>query len=237
MKKFIRFIVEAKEDFLSLIFPRTCYCCDSVLVKQEVVLCSKCNLGIPRTFFHLVEGNPVEQVFWGRINIQKASSYFLYQKGSNYQKLIHHLKYKNAPQIGFELGKKYASELAQNDYLADIDIAMPVPLHKRKQKRRGYNQSLEIAKGITFNNGLALRDDILYRTHFSETQTRKGRFERWENMKELFETKNAGSIENKHILLVDDIVTTGATIEACVNALQKIEGVKVSVISLAFTSN
>lgn len=229
-------ISDSFNDFLSLIFPRNCLCCDTVLMRQEKIICSKCNIGLPRTYFHLVDNNPVEQAFWGRANIEKATSFFFFKKGSKYQKLMHYLKYKNMPQVGVMLGRKFGAELLQNNYFGNVDVIMPVPLHKKKKRKRGYNQSLMICNGLSDSMGIPVESKVLYRTHFSESQTRKGRFERWENMKELFNVHNSKLIMNKHVLLVDDILTTGATLEACIQALQKVEGVKVNIITLAYTS-
>lgn len=205
-------------------------------MKQEHVICSSCNIGLPRTHYHLVENNPVEQIFWGRVKIEKATSFFLFQKGSKYQKLMHHLKYKNRPEVGVELGKRFAAELQQVNYLGDIDAIIPVPLHPKKLRKRGYNQSMAIVEGMAVAANKEIIEEVLFRRIYSETQTRKGRYERYKNMNELFAVKDEHLIENKHVLLVDDIVTTGSTIEACVEALLQVKNVKVSIATLAFTS-
>ncbi len=236
MKKIIVQLVEVLGDFLSLIYPNLCICCDSVLVKQEHLICSKCNIGLPRTHFHLVKDNPIEHIFWGRIKIEKASAFFLYQKGSKYQQLLHQLKYKGIRNIGVELGKLFAVELIQVNYFGDIDLIVPVPLHPKKERKRGYNQSLAIAEGVATVLQKEIDKDVLYRKRFNDTQTKKGRFERWENMNELFDVKNIDKFEGKHLLLIDDIVTTGATLEACAFALLKGKDVKVSIATLAFSS-
>lgn len=229
-------IKELMEDFLSLVYPNICICCDEPMVKQEKIICSNCNIDLPRTYFHLLENNPIEQLFWGRVPIEKATSYFLFQKGSRYQKLLHYLKYKGLREIGVEMGKRFAAELQQNSYFENTDVIVPVPLHPKKERKRGYNQSLAIAEGLAFNLKKELEPDNLYRKHYSETQTRKGRFERWENVSDLFDVREPDRFSNKHVLLVDDVVTTGSTLEACTQALQKYSPVKVSIATLAFAA-
>lgn len=224
-------------DFLALIFPNECLCCDTPLVHQERIICSRCNVGLPRTHFHLVKDNPIEQVFWGRVKIERATSFFMFKKGSKYQKLMHQLKYKNRYDIGVFLGKKFATELIQNSYFDDVDAIVPVPLHRKKEKKRGYNQSMAIAEGLSAILEKPVVSDVLIRKIYSETQTRKGRFERWENMNNIFDLKNEEAIKGRHLLLVDDILTTGSTIEACALTLQSAENVKISVATLAFASN
>ena len=236
MKKINVKLSEFLNDFISLIFPNICICCDEPLVNQEKVICSKCNIDLPRTYYHLAVNNPVEQLFWGRIPIEKATSYFLFQKGSQYQKLLHYLKYKGMRYIGVELGKKFAAELGQTNYFADIDLIVPVPLHPKKERKRGYNQSLAIAEGLALNLKKETDSTNLFRKQYSETQTRKSRFERWENVSDLFDIKSPERFSGKHILLVDDVVTTGSTLEACAQAVQKQAPVKVSIATLAFAA-
>lgn len=236
MEKLTIHIKELMDDFLSLIYPNICICCDKPLVKQEKIICSNCNIELPRTYYHLVENNPIEQLFWGRVPIEKATSYFLFQKGSRYQRLLHYLKYKGIREIGVEMGKRFAAELQQTSYFESIDLIVPVPLHPKKERKRGYNQSLAIAEGFA----IILKKDIdannLFRKRFSETQTRKGRFERWENVSDLFEVKEPDCFTNKHVLLVDDVITTGSTLEACAQAIKKYSPVKISIATLAFAA-
>lgn len=229
-------ITEKLEDFMALIYPNICICCDQPLVKQEKIICSHCNVELPRTYYHLVENNPVEAIFWGRVPVEKATSYFLFQKGSRYQKLLHYLKYKGLREVGVELGKRFGAELNQNSYFEDIDLIVPVPLHPTKERKRGYNQSLAIAEGLAFILKKSIDPNNLCRNSHSETQTRKGRFERWENVSSLFDAQKPEQLVGKHILLVDDVVTTGSTLEACTQALQKHTSVKVSIATLAYAA-
>jgi ComF family protein len=234
--KIFSMMAEMLHDFAGLIYPDLCMTCDNPLMKQERLLCTNCLIELPRTHYHLVNGNPVEQIFWGRVSVEKATAYFIFQKGSRYQKLIHQLKYKGAIEVGHELGRWFGSELTQNSYFDAIDLIVPVPLHPRKEKKRGYNQSLMIAEGLSLSLKKPIEKKTLYRKEYSETQTRKGRYDRWENVNSLFAVRNETTISGKHLLLVDDIITTGATLEACVTVLLKIPDVKVSIATLGYAN-
>jgi ComF family protein len=223
-------------DFVALIFPRLCTGCGRSLVKGEHFVCLHCLVGMPRTYFHLVSGNPLEQIFWGRFKIEKATSWFFYQKGSSYQQMMHHLKYKGMRGIGVEMGRNFAAELNEVNYFGDIDLIVPVPLHPRKEKKRGYNQSLAIAEGLSELSGVKVESKMLFRKHYSDSQTRKGRFERWENVSDLFGLKVEGYFAGKHVLLVDDVVTTGSTLDACAQQILECDGAKVSIVTLGFAS-
>jgi ComF family protein len=178
----------------------------------------------------------LEQLFWGRVQIEKATSWFFFQKGSNYQHLLHHLKYKGLRGIGVEMGRNFGSELIANNYFDEVDVIVPVPLHPKKEKKRGYNQSLAIAEGLSQRLEIPIETEHLIRRFYSETQTRKGRFERWENVCELFDLKVEGYFSGKHVLLVDDVVTTGSTLDACAQKILSCTNAKVSIATLAFTS-
>jgi ComF family protein len=223
-------------DFLGLIYPNLCLCCENSLMKQENFICSQCEVQLPRSHFHLVEGNPVEQLFWGRVAIVKASSYFIYKKGSRYQRLMQHLKYKGLREIGVELGRMYGAELQQNSFFDDVEVLIPVPLHPKKERKRGYNQSAAIAEGLASSLQKQVNIGNLYRKQYNESQTRRGRYERWENVSDLFDIIDPGAFEGRHVLLVDDVVTTGSTLEACANALLKCNNTKVSIATLAYAS-
>jgi ComF family protein len=224
------------DDFLSIIYPNLCICCDNLLVKSEKLICTTCNIGLPRTHFHLTQNNPIEQIFWGRIPIEKATSFFIFKKGSRYQKIMHYLKYKGFRDIGIEMGRLFGADLKEVSYFDEIDIIVPVPLHRKKERKRGYNQSMAIAEGLSLNIEREISANNLFRRFYSDSQTRKGRYERWENVSELFGVHHPELFHNKHILLVDDVVTTGATLEACANAVKKCQNTKVSIATLAFAS-
>ncbi len=229
-------IRELLKDFMSLVYPELCFCCGKPLMKGENSICFDCFISIPRTNFHKIEDNPVEKIFWGRVMIENATSYFTYQKGSNYQKLIHKLKYKGHRNIGVEMGKNLGFELSKDGYFDDVDIVVPVPLHPKKEKKRGYNQSQAIAEGLSFAIRRPIDNKNLYRKQYTQSQTRKGRFERWENVNEIFEVRSLDVFKDKHVLLVDDVITTGSTLEACSNSVLKSSGSKVSVATLAYAS-
>lgn len=231
-----KFLKDILPDFISLIYPNLCLGCGKLLVTGEKLICFDCLVRMPRTNFHKVEDNKVEMIFWGRVKIEKASSFFLYQKGSIWQKVLHKIKYKGFKDAGFELGKNYGYELKGADYFGSVDYIVPVPLHPRKERKRGYNQSLSIAEGLSYSLGIPVEIKNLYRVRYTNTQTKKGRYERWENVNNIFAVRSDGIYENKHILLVDDVITTGSTLEACANAILGCTGSKVSIVTLAFAS-
>ncbi len=221
-------------DLILLFYPNVCILCGNTLFKNEQTVCTLCIYKLPKTNFHLVQNNPVNKIFWGRVNIQHASSFLYFRKKGMVQKLIHTFKYKNRKDIGILLGKLYGHELRESKLFDDVECIIPVPLHKKKLLERGYNQSLLFAYGLKESMDVEVLDDILYRKKHSATQTRKGRFERWENVEAIFELKNTEKIQNKHILLVDDVITTGATLEACVQILKQVSDLKVSIATIAY---
>ncbi len=221
------------DDFLSLFLPRPCLSCGIPLVRGEQVLCTGCMLDMARTDFHMRRGNMLEQSFWGRCNVERAAAYSVYNRGSRIRKLIHLLKYSGRKDIGFMLGELYGSVLMGSGFTDGIDMIIPVPLDPARERHRGYNQSLCIARGMASYCRLPVRNDILSRTGKSGSQTKRGRYERWENVEGLFSVSKPGEITGRHVLLVDDVITTGSTMEACVTALQSAGGVMVSVAALA----
>ena len=222
------------DDFFSLLFPRLCYACGNQLMRNESLICTECFVVIPRTNYHFVEDNPVAQLFWGRCLIEKAAAFSYYNKGSRIRKLIHNLKYNGIREIGYDLGRLYGLSLKTSGFINDIDIIIPVPLHPMKKRIRGFNQSETISMGIADATYLPVDIKSLARVLVSATQTKRSRYERWTNVEGIFQVIDSKSIMGKHILLVDDVITTGSTIESCTNELLKIEGVKVSVVALAF---
>jgi ComF family protein len=223
--------------FVQLFFPEICVTCGDKLVSQEKFICLKCLFDLPRTNFHNLPGNKVEEQFWGRVRIERAASFFFFRKGSRYQKLIHNLKYKGLKELGEVAGKYYGSDLAESPGFSSIDVIIPVPLHPKKERKRGYNQSEWIAKGLGTAINKPVETGNLKRLVYKETQTRKSKFERWKNVEGIFGIDNPAKLENKHVLLVDDVLTTGATIEACCSVLQKVPGIKISIATLAFADN
>ena len=225
------------QDFISLIYPSTCAICGNSLFQNEDIICTPCQYHLPKTNFHLLKENKVSKIFWGRVKIENAASYLFFTKGSKVQRLIHQLKYKGKKQIGVKIGKLYAFELRKSKLYDEIDLIIPVPLHPKKQKKRGFNQSEYFGIGLSAGMKVEIKTDILIRTKASETQTRKSRFKRWENVNEIFDVNSKELLKCKHVLLVDDVITTGATIEACAQALHKIPDIKISVVSIGVSVN
>ncbi len=221
------------DDLISLFYPRLCAGCNTALVKGEEVLCLHCLADLPRTNYHLLAENPVFQLFIGRANITLASSFCRFDKGGRLQHLLHQLKYKGNCEVGKKMGVLFGYDLIQSSSYQEIDAIIPVPLHPKKEKKRGYNQSAEICKGLADSMNRPVISGNLVREVHTSTQTRKGRFERWENVSGIFIVKNEALLAGKHLLLVDDVVTTGATLEACCEPLLKISGVRVSIATLA----
>ncbi len=220
-------------DFVALIFPELCQACTKSLYRNEEIICADCLYNLPFTDFHLHQDNAVAQSFWGRVPIETASALLYFSKGNRVQNLLHQLKYKNRLEVGVYLGKLAAKRLLENPVFATADMIIPVPLHQQKQLKRGYNQSLCIAGGLSQKIRIPVENQNLIKTTSTESQTKKSRISRYENMKEVFWVKNPEKLTGKHILLVDDIITTGATLEACCNVLLQIPGVKISIATIA----
>lgn len=219
-------------DFFNLFFPDLCVVCNSHLVAQEELICTKCLYNLPKTNYHKEISNPVSQLFWGRTKVEFATAYFMFSKGSKYQGMMHKFKYHGYKEIGFVLGKALGNQL-KNSFFNQVDVIIPVPLHKSKLKKRGYNQSEWIANGLSETLQKPVDVKSFIRSVATETQTRKSRFERWKNVKNIFKITNEKALEGKHVLLVDDVVTTGSTLEACTNVILKVKNTKVSIAALA----
>ena len=220
-------------DFLNLLFPSLCIVCGENLHKHEHQLCISCLHNIPKTNYHLAANNPIEKRFWGKVPINRGTAFFFFQKGSPFQKVLHSLKYRNNQEIGELLGKYAAIELLDSVDFSSIDVVIPVPLHPKKHKTRGYNQSECIGKGLSKILEKPIDITSLIRIRENTTQTKKTVFERYENTEGIFIIQNQNILTGKHVLLVDDVLTTGSTLEACIRALIEIEGVKVSIFTLA----
>lgn len=229
------YLYDLWDDFISLLFPRLCHGCGNHLMRNETLICTECFVTIPRSGYHLIPDNPVEKIFWGRCMISKAAAFSFYTRDSRIRRLIHQLKYKGVKEIGSELGRIYARSLKSSGFLDDIDIIVPVPLHPSKKRQRGFNQSDIISLGISEVSGIPVDTGLLIRKTVTKTQTRKSRFDRWTNVQDIFSVTDNQKLRGLHILLVDDVITTGSTIEACANEVLKAEKTKVSVVALAFS--
>ena len=220
-------------DFVNLMFPDVCVICGNALQKNEHQLCLSCLNDIPKTNYHLIEENPIEKRFWGKVPVHRATSCFFFEKGSPFQKLLHILKYKGNKEIGELMGKYAAIDLLDSPDFTSIDIIIPVPLHPAKFKSRGYNQSEWIGKGISSILHKPQDTSTLIRVRENASQTRKTVFERYENTEGIFALSDKTFLEGKHVLLVDDVLTTGSTLEACTRALLETKGIQISIFTLA----
>lgn len=221
-------------DFVALLFPELCPACGENLVAGERIICTDCLYNLPKTNFHQQPDNIVAQQFWGKLPLQGAYALYYFAKGGKVQNLLHHFKYKGMQQIGNLLGEIAGKQLKENPNFASAEIIIPVPLHGSRLRKRGYNQSACFAHGLAAKLNAIVDEDNLIRTHATETQTHKSRFVRFENMQEVFRVQYPERIAGKHILLVDDVVTTGSTLEACGAELLKVNDVKLSIATIAY---
>lgn len=225
------------DDFVHLLFPTYCPGCSCALGRHESEICTGCLMRLPKAHLTGMKENPVEKLFWGRAEIEQATAFLQFSKGGMAQRLLHDLKYRGNQAIGEKLGRLMADEMKNKNWHADIDEIVPVPLHPKKMKLRGFNQAESIARGMAEIWNIAMSADNLIRKVYNPSQTRKSRFARWKNTDNIFGVKRPESFAGKHLVLIDDVVTTGSTIEACALQLNKIEGVKVSVATVAFPMN
>jgi ComF family protein len=221
-------------DFFNLFFPNRCRACQLNLAQGEEILCIRCRLSLPKTNYHLYRDNPVAKHFWGKTNITNATAFYFFHKGDRVQHLIHQLKYKGDKDVGLKVGSMLGNDLLKSEFYKDIDYLIPVPLHKSRRLSRGYNQSEVIAQGLKQSMNIEIETNLLIRSKSTETQTKKRRYNRYENMRSVFELNNADNFKGKHFLLVDDVITTGSTLAACAEALLQIQNSKVSIAALAF---
>lgn len=222
-------------DFSHLLFPHQCLGCAAEIKKYTDLLCFKCNASLPETNFSSLENNPVEQTFIARINIARATSVFYFTKESLLQHLLIQLKYKQHPSVGIFLGKKLGNALVNSLRFNNIDCMIPLPLSKEKLKSRGYNQAELICKGIQEKWNIPIQENLVIRGIDTHSQTKENRVNRWQNMKGVFFVPHPATLLNKNILLVDDVITTGATLEACGQAILDAGAASISIATVAWT--
>jgi ComF family protein len=222
-------------DFLALFFPQACLACRDSLVAGEEHLCTTCRAELPYTNYHLLPAaqNPLSRRFWGKLPVAYTLSYVRFLQHGRVQRLLHQLKYQGQQEVGKVLGQLYGAELATAGLGSEFDLIVPVPLHRRKLARRGYNQADAFAQGLAITLPCPWSAAALRRTEHTASQTRKSRTERWQNVSTVFEVTNPQEVAGRHILLVDDVLTTGATLEACGAALLAAGARQVSIATIA----
>ncbi len=226
---------------LNVLFPRLCSICDRRLAFTEQTICTRCNFHLPRTHFSKQPyDNRMAKMFWGQIPIERAAAFFFYERGSAVTKVILEMKRYRRCRNGYVLGKMFAEEIMPDNFFDSVDLMIPIPLSKKRKRKRGYNQSNEIARGINAITNIPFSDDIVIRKSFKQSQTKMDRWQRLENVKDVFELKDPSATIGKHILIIDDVVTTGATVISCAQAIMKGNNYKgnekFSVLSLGYTS-
>lgn len=228
-------MISPLDNIFNLFYPELCSICENPLIKGEKTICISCLSNLPVTNFCKLKNNSVETSFYGRIYVKEATSLFYYQKKGKVQKLIHQLKYKGNQQIGAVLGDWLGENMALSDRFKDLDCIIAVPLHPDKFKKRGYNQVTTFGQSLSNKLEIPMIENVLIKVSTSQTQTQKSRFERSINVNEKFELVEKEVLNNKHILLIDDIITTGATIEACCLQLLQSKNIKISIATMAYT--
>ncbi len=222
------------DDFIGLFFPQVCEACGNLLYKNEDILCTRCLYHLPKTNFHMHRDNPVTETFWGRLPLQSGASYLYYAKAGRVQNMIHRFKYRGHRDTGVLLGKLFGRDLLKSPHFRSVDAIVPVPLHWSKLKKRGFNQSEIIGRAMAEAMDVTLETRVLYRREATSTQTKKSRYKRVENVRDKFALSRPELLEGRHVLLLDDVITTGSTMEACGLCLLEIPGLKLSVASLCF---
>lgn len=226
---------EITDSLLHLAFPHVCEGCGTDNLQADHLLCLRCLSELPNTNFHLHANNPIEKIFWGRIPITSATAQYYFTKESMMQHLMHQFKYKGNKEIGTYLGKLVGWAMMESNRFSSVDALIPLPLHKSKEHKRGYNQATVLCEGISSVLNKPVLKNIVVRPEQTETQTKKGRIQRWQNMEGKFELVNSSAIEGKHVLVVDDVVTTGATLEACGREILTAKNVQLSLATLCFS--
>ena len=228
---------EIQKNLLNVLFPVFCNGCSNLLLKNENVICTKCIHNLPFTCHHNIKETEIDKVFYGIVPFEFAASILYFTKKGISQNLIHNLKYRNRQEIGTYLGDLYAKEILNLETIQTIDLIIPVPLHKKKFHERGYNQVTTFCKAIEKNLAIPVLDDVLVKKQHLKSVTNKSKESRLEHNKNVFSIENQHKIEGKHVLIVDDVFTTGATIEACAKEILKIKNTKISILTMAYSQS
>lgn len=223
---------EALNQLAHLFFPNVCVVCGGELLRGEEGACLQCLYKLPKTNNFIEPDNEAEKLMAGRIPFERIASYCVYTKGGILPPLIYHLKYRHKKNIGLLLGRMFGKDLWGSEFLNPVELIVPVPLHPKREKMRGYNQAEIIAEGLSETTGLPMSAGNLLRVVYNPTQTKRTKTQRWENVKDIFKVADPKLFERKHLLLVDDVITTGSTLEACGMALQVCNGLKISIVTL-----
>jgi ComF family protein len=226
-----------QHSILHLLYPHNCVACGYTLYNTAKYLCKNCMQQLPLTHFEKVGDNPVANMFAGRLRLEKASSWLFFAKNGITQGLIHELKYRGNQDVGVDLGNMMAKALDDTGWWEGIDVLIPLPLNRKKWINRGYNQSEVLCRGISTVTGIPVEEVAVMRTVYTETQTRKSRVQRWRNVAEVFDLLDFTHLQGKHAMLVDDVVTTGATLDACGQVLLRVPGLRLSALTLAVASS
>jgi ComF family protein len=214
-----------------------CEGCGSDLLDENNFLCLHCLSALPQTSFQWHHNNPIEKLFWGRLPVANATAQYYYTKESLVQRIMHSFKYRGNKELGSYLGNLMGQQILLSNRYLNIDALVPLPLYPAKERARGFNQATILCEGIAKQLQKPLLKDVIARTSYTQTQTKKNRVDRWKNMEGRFEVINKDKLQGKHILLVDDIITTGATLEACGRALLQVDNIQLSVATLCFSSH
>lgn len=230
-------IIKLIKDLAFILYPNYCRSCGLILDNTNEIICFECRLQLPFTDFHELSDNPVERLFYGRIPLFSATAMFRFRKEGSIQVILHSLKYHNDPKIGVVLGRQYGLILREEPRFNTCTMILPVPLHPQRERKRGYNQSLKFAEGLSQSMGIPVYSDILVKQIKTETQTRKSAFKRWENVKTVFSLLSSERLVNQHVLLVDDVITTGSTLESCAQLLMNESNCSISIASIALAGH
>jgi ComF family protein len=242
LKKFRLFLgmnllVNVKEAILHLAFPHVCAGCGTDSLSSDQPICLRCLDALPQTRFEQHSGNPAEKIFWGRLPVAQATAHYYFTKASLMQRLMHQFKYRGQRELGFYLGQQMGVRFQETAAFTDVDALVPLPLFAAKERRRGYNQAAVLCDGIADVLQKPVLKNVVQRMAHTESQTKKSRAERWQNIEGRFAITDPGQLAGRHVLLADDVVTTGATLEACGRALLEVEGIQLSIATLCIAAD